>query len=320
MSTRFCSRCGAVLRAGVCPRGHPQRANRRARRRRGRSAVLTVLVILLLSAVGYAALFWYPARAAGELMRPTSAEFADALQAYRATTAALPPPETDPEAVPQAVGAILDRSDDARLEISRAQGSLESREPTPIPIVSGRSPLAEAREVREDMLAFYTSALETVANLEGVAGYLTEITSVLPQADNLQEALGDPDDGQVGAIVAASSPIAQQLVADLRALVPPSQLGGLHESLLAIARRIRGDLEDAGRAGGQAGAPVAQALLTDIRQELAEFRTTVGEASAVALEAGLAGDLQAVEDQADGIADRLRSLREHYGVAGLTIP
>jgi hypothetical protein len=322
MASRFCTVCGAVLRDGVCPRGHPQRAaRRRPERPRRRGPILALLLTLLLGAAAYVALFLYPERAAGDLLRPSSQEFAGALQGYRGVVQAVPPDGTDPEAVSSAVGALLEETDDARAVVTRAQSALEAREPVGWPVVSGRPPLDDAARIRDRMLSFYTGALELAADLENVSGYLTELGTALPLIDNLEQALGRPNGAEgTDQIVASAAPITEQLLADLEAQVPPEELGSLHESLLAIADTIRQDLEEA-EASNQPGAePVVAALLDDARDELETFRTTVATSFDTALGAGIGEQIRRLDRQAGRVIADLGAVRDDYGLTGLTIP
>jgi hypothetical protein len=322
MASRFCSVCGAVLRDGVCPRGHPQRAARRQPpRRRRRGPILVILLTLVLGAAVYGALFWYPERAARDLLRPSSEEFAEALEAYRSMVQAVPPAGTEPEAVSSAVGAVLQETDDARATLARAQGALESREPVGIPVVSSRPPLEDAAMIRDRMLSFYTGGLELVADLENVSGYLTELGSALPLIDNLERALGQPG-GREGPdqIVAAATPVTEQLLADLEAQVPPEELGSLHESLLAIADTIRQALEEAASSNRPGAEPVVAALLDDARDELETFRNTVGTAFDTALGSGIGEQIRRLDRRAGRVITDLAEVRDDDGVTGLTIP
>jgi hypothetical protein len=320
MSSGFCSVCGSVLRDGVCPEGHPQRAaRRRPPRRRWRGPLALILTLVLLGAAAYAALFWYPERAAGDLLRPSSEEFAEALDAYGSMVRAIPPEGTEPQAVSSAVGVMLEETDDARTTITRAQGALEAREPINIPVVSSQSPLDDAARIRDRMLSFYTGSLELVVDLESVSGYLTELGSTLPLIDNLDRALGEGQDA--GAIVAAATPVSEQLLADLQALAPPEELGSLHTSLLAIAATIRDDLEEAAASADQPGAePVVAALLDDARTELETFRETVATAFDTALGAGIGEQIRRLDRQAGRVIDDLTEVRDQHDLTGLTIP
>jgi hypothetical protein len=323
VSAGLCSVCGAALRDGVCPNGHPQRASRlEARTTRGgfRRTLVWVLVLLLISAGVYAALVWYPRRAAADLMRPSSEEFAAALNAYRSTVATFPPGRTDPQALIDGADEVVTAAGAARQEIGRASAELEQREPVDLPVVSSRPPLRQAVATREGMQAFYASALETVASLEGIAGYVTSVAPVLPQLDNLEQRLGRPTAEEVGATVAAATPIADQVVADLRATTPPEQLGGLHASLVAIAQRIRADIDELARAGQQGSQPVVNATIQEIRAEITSFRETLGGTPRDAANAGLEDQKAEVDRLAENVITGLETLRDTYGITGLTVP
>jgi hypothetical protein len=324
VSAGFCTVCGDALRDGVCPNGHPQRAQQRGRRQQARRRyrnLWTFLVVFLLVAGGaYAGLVWYPQRAAGELMRPSSEEFAGALEAYRTAASAFPPGATDPQVLVDASNAVLAASPPARERLSAASTALQRREPPNLPVVSSRPPLQQARDVREQMIAFDTRALEVVARLEAVAGYVTQVATTLPQLDTLGSTLGNPKPTEVGAAVAAATPIADQMMADLRALTPPDELGGLHSSLVAIARRIRADLDEVIGAAESGAGPVVTALVENIRGDLDSFRQTLGTAPREAGRAGLAPSLLRVEAIAQQVIAGLRALRDVHGLSGLTVP
>jgi hypothetical protein len=283
---------------------------------------VVLLLTLILGAAAYVGLFWYPEQAAGDLLRPSSEEFAEALDAYRSMVQAVPPQGTEPQAVSSAVSGVLAETDESRATIARAQGSLEAREAVGIPVISSRPPLGEAARIRDRMLSFYTGSLELVADLENVSGYLTELGSALPLIDNLERALGQPggDQGTDG-IVASATPVTEQLLADLRAQVPPEELGSLHQSLLAIADTIRQDLEEAAASADEPGAePVIAALLDDARDELVTFRETVGAAFDTALGAGIGGQIRTLDRRAGRVSADLADLRDDYDLTGLTIP
>jgi hypothetical protein len=279
---------------------------------------LVVLLLVVLGAAGaYFGLVLYPERAAADLMRPSSAEFTDALVAYRTTVEALPPGATDPSVLLQQATTVLETADDAREQLSSARGSLEAREASDLPIVSSRAPLEQAIRIRDQMAAFYTAALENVADLESVAGYVSELGGVLPQLETFDQTLGG---GELSSAVASAIPIADQFIADLQALPPPDELGALHTSLLAIARRMRADLDELSQAGDPADSPVVAALLDDVRGDVETFRQTVGTAPDVARQAGLGTRLRNLTAHAQRVTDGLRSLRDDQGISGLTIP
>ncbi len=320
VSTRPCTVCGAVLRDGVCPNGHPQRAASRAReqRRAGPLLVLVTVLVLLVAGGAYTALTWYPRRAATDLMQPSSTEFAVAAGAYRAAIGALPPAATDPQVLVDQSATILTAAGAARQQLTDASSLLEGREPTDLPVISDRPPLNTAIRLREEMLAFYTMALETVADVESAAGYLSSLAPILPELDNLATTLTDPDD--LGAAVAAATPVADQVIADLQALTPPDELGGLHSSLAAIARRIRADLDELTETGQTGQTPVTRALLENVRTDIGTLRETMGTAPDAARQAGLGAQIEEIEVRIVGIIEALTTLRDRYDITGLTIP
>ncbi|MGH2765498.1 MAG: hypothetical protein ACRDKA_06260, partial [Actinomycetota bacterium] len=145
--------------------------------------------------------------------------------------------------------------------------------------------------------------------------------AVLPQLDALSSTLGTPrDEAEVRAAVAAATPIAEQLLADLRALAPPEELGGLHSALQAIARRIRADLDEVDRTAQTGVTPVVRALLAGIRAAFDTFRQTLGTAPQEAGAAGLTADRDEVESLAQTIVAGLQTLRDVHGLAGVTVP
>jgi hypothetical protein len=322
MSAGFCSVCGAVLRDGVCPNGHPQRAHRRLHHRRRRRGLWTLLVLfLLVSAGAYVGLVWYPERAAADLMEGPSRAFEASLGAYRTTVSAFPPGATDPQALVDGCNAVLTTSGPTRDQLGADTIELERQGAPDVPVVSSRPPLQQARELRDVMLDFNISAQEALGRLEAVCGYVTQVAEVLPQLDTLGSTLADPRDlGAIRASVAAATPIAEQLLADLRALAPPPELGGLHSGLQAIARRIRADLDEIDRTAQAGAAPVVRALLGDIRSSFDTFRETLGTAPQEAGAAGLATALEEVEGLAQQIVEGLRALREVHGLTGLSVP
>jgi hypothetical protein len=322
VSAGFCSVCGAVLRNGVCPNGHPQRVDRRLRqRRRGRGLWVLLLVFLLLAGGAYAGLVWYPRRAATEVMEGPSKRFAASLSAYRSTVAAFPPGPTDAQALVDGCGAVTSTSAPTRERLGEDTIQLEGQAPPDLPLVSSRPPLLQAREIRDLMLEFNTAAQEVLGRLEAVCAYVTQAAGVLPRLDTLNATLGDPRDAaEIRAAVAAATPIAEQLLADLRALAPPAELGGLHNSLVAIARRIRADLEKIDRTAQAGGTPVVRALLGDIRSSFDSFGQALGTAPREAGAGGLTAATQRAEELAARIVEGLRALREVHGLTGVTVP
>jgi hypothetical protein len=276
---------------------------------------------LLVSGGVYAALVWYPERAADQLMRPTSEEFAGALEAYRATVSAFPPGPTDPQALVDASNAVLTTAPETRERLTTSATELTNRNPPDIPVISSRSPLGEARALREQIIAFYTQALDVVGRTEASAGYLTQAAAVLPQLDTLATTLGNPEEpGEVRAAVAAATPVADQMLADLRALTPPSELAGLHTSLQAIARRIRDDLDEAARTAQTGAAPVVTALLEAIGGTMETFRETLGRAPREVARAGVAAAAGQVDALARQIVAKLHALRDVHGLTDVTVP
>lgn len=321
MSAGFCTRCGAVLRDGVCPRGHPQRATRgRPRRRRRRRGPITFIVLLLLLAgAAYAGLFWYPVRAAGDLMRPSSAEYVEAAGAYRDAVATLPTDAPDAESAVGVADELATTTDEARALVADALIRLQERKPASIPIVSGRRPLEEALALRERMLAFYSTALDGLDGIGDVAGYLTDVSQALPELENLERAIGDPrGQGAVEQAIEDAKPVAEQLVGDIEAVEAPDEVGSLNAELLAIVRRIRDDLDAAEETGGAAATLIAQ-LLSNVRDEVVAFRDALAGAAQSARESGLGpilGEARRVTDEIDqGLADL-----DTVGVSGLTLP
>lgn len=254
-------------------------------------------------------------------MRPSSQEFSSAVEAYRGAAGALPPAATDPQVLADLAATVLSASVPARGQLSDASAALSERTPLDLPVISGRPPLAEAISLRERMTEFYTGALQALSGLERTASYLTQAAAVLPALDSLEERMqtADPDSPQVA--VDASIPVSDRLIADLQALTAPDELGGLHESLVAIAQRIREGLDALARSrGGQAGKPVVAATIKTVRGEIAAFRQTFGTAPAQARRAGLGPLLKEVDALAVEITQRLATLREVHGLEGITLP
>jgi hypothetical protein len=321
MAAQTCTRCGAALRAGVCPNGHPQRAARRRRRGRrwGRTIALVVVLLLLAGAV-YAALAWYPRRVAGQSVAPTSRAFSAALTGYRQMLSGYPPPPR-PRAVEQATAALLERADPARQAVAAGQGELDANRLPSLPIVGTRPPMSTAAEVHEQMAFFYTGALEVVGDLEAIARYLTQVGPTLPKLQNLREELGDPrSPGEIDRAAAGARAVANQLIADLRAVTPPEEMGPIQAALLATSRAIRRDLDDIDRISRQGRTPVLRALIEDVESRIRSYRQTFTAGPREVMEAGLGTAVASVERTAAGIIQRLALLRDDYGVAGLTVP
>lgn len=321
MSPALCSVCGAILRDGACPNGHPQRAARREGGPTRRTRIFPiVLLLVLVGGIAYTALFWVPNKAAGDLMRPSSREFAAAVTAYRGATGALPPGATDPQVLGDLAATAAAATGPAREEITAASIAITERSPLDIPVISSRPPLPEAVAIRERMTEFYTLALQAISGLERASSYLAQAAAVLPALESLEANAIETDPDAPQSAAASSIPIADQLIADLQALTAPEELGGLHESLLTIAQRIRDGLDAlAGARGGEAGRPVVAATLKSVRDEIAAFRQTFGTAPRQARGAGLGPLLDEVDALAVEIAERLDGLRD-AGVGGLTLP
>jgi hypothetical protein len=275
-------------------------------------------LLLLGAAAAYGALRWYPMKAAGDLMGPSSEEYTEALRAYRATVASFPAAGTDPKPVVQGAEQVLVQAESSRADIAAAQLALEGRSAPDVPVISDRPPLDSAILLRDRMLRFYTGALGTIADLEGTAGYLTELAGTLPQLRDLREALG-PGGGEVGPTIESARPISTQLAGDLEALTPPEQLGSLQASLEAFAGQITSNLDQAAEAGGQAAGPVFRALMDDIRGEIRSFEDAIAQAPETALDAGLRRQLRGLANRAQRIEAELSALRDQ-AVPGITVP
>jgi hypothetical protein len=158
-----------------------------------------------------------------------------------------------------------------------------------------------------------------VADLESLAGYITELSRTLPALQNIESMLRKAGASDLSVAVAEATPVAGQLSADLEAITPPEELGAVHASLQAIAAQITSDLEQAGETAGQAAEPVLRALVRDIIGEVRDFRLAVATSPATALESGVGTQLRSVERVTARITEDLRALRAG-GVTGLTIP
>jgi hypothetical protein len=317
-ATGTCTRCGLPLRGGVCPNGHPQRAARRRRRRWPRLLRIAWAPILVL-VIAYGGLFWYPGRAAANLMVPSSEEFERVRTAYEATTAAFPN-APDPAALVQQAAAVLGAADSAREAITDAETRLEARSPVSFPVLDRRPPLPLAHDLRERMLSFYLGALELVADMEGVARYLTEVAVVLPKLEDLRSALGNPrTPAEADAALPAARGVADQLLADLDALTPPVETGSLHESLRAIAGTTRSHLDELDRVRGRTARPILATLVTEIGAQLDTFRNTFIGGPGAALEAGLAPKMAELGSQIRLIAEGLARLRDEHGLDDVVV-
>jgi hypothetical protein len=282
-------------------------------------ALLFVLVVL--AAAAYGGLVLYPRTAAENLMAPSSEDFADSLVAYRATAGAFPPGATDPQALSDIATAVLGAAGEARSRLGEASSDLQGRQVVDLPVVSSRPPLDDALAIRERMSEFYASALEVVAGLEAVAGYVSQVSGVLDEVQGLQETMNAARAPEPGPSVNSAIPVADQLIADLQAITPPDELGALHESLAGIAERIRLGLDDvtAAAGGGRESTPVVAATLQSIRDEIATFGATLGSTPRLARRSGLGEELQAVDNLAVRITRGLVTLQDQ-GVDGIVLP
>jgi hypothetical protein len=280
-----------------------------------------VVLLLILAGVAYTTLIWVPRTAAGNLMRPSSQEFAEAVEAYRGAVGALPPGATDPQVLADLAATAVSGAAPAREQISEASVALTERQPLEVPIVSGRPPLPEAVEVRELMTEFYTGAQQALTSVEVASGYITEAAAVLPALASVEERMQTADPNNPEVSVSAAIPVADQLIADLQALTAPEELGGYHAALLTIAQRIRDGLDALATArGGQAGRPVVAATIRSVRNEIAAFRQTFGTAPRQARGTGLGPLLEEVDALAVEITQRLSALRDTHGLDGITLP
>jgi hypothetical protein len=321
MTTQTCTRCGAPLRGGVCPNGHPQRVARRRRRGRrwGRAISLAVL-LLLLAGAAYAALSWYPRRVAGQELEPTSRAFSEGLAAYREILAVYPA-RPRPRAIEQGARALLEQADPTRQTLGVGLGELDEHRIPSLPVIGSRPPLSIATGIHEEMFFFYTGALEAVADLEGVSRYLTQIAPTLPKLENLREELGNPQTpGEIDRAAAGASAVAGQLIADLRAVAAPEEMGPIQAGLLATARAIRQDLDDIDRISRQGRSPVLRALIEDVESRIRSYRDTFRAAPRETMDATLEPAIAAVDRSVRRIIKDLTALRDDYGVAGLTVP
>jgi hypothetical protein len=216
VASRTCSVCGRPLRAGVCPEGHPQRAARSRKQAKGgrawgRKVIPALVIVLVLGGLGYGALVWYPVGAARSVMEPTSAEYVEALDAYREAVTDFPGPgELD------AAAGFLEVTDRARSTITDARIGLESRELPSIPVISDRPPIRLSEQAREEMIQLYSGSLELVGDMEAAAGFLSDVSAVLPSLDNLRSALTVPSTpAEAAQVAAATRPIAEQLAAEI---------------------------------------------------------------------------------------------------------
>jgi hypothetical protein len=316
-----CSVCGATLRDGACPNGHPQRAARREGSSRRRRLFPLILLILIVGGIAYTTLVWVPRNQAAELMGPSSREFSESVEAYRGAAGALPPGATDPGVLADLANTAVAATGPAREKLSDASLALSERTPLDLPIISSREPLREAIALRARMTDFYTAALQAISGLERAASYLAQAGAVLPALANLEEALVTADLNAPGVALDSAIPVSDQLITDLQALTAPDELSGLHQSLLTIAQRIRDGLETLVTfKGGQAGKPVVAATLKSARDEIAAFRQTFGTAPRRARGGGLGPLLDEVDALVVEITGRLSALRTVHSLDGITLP
>lgn len=277
-----------------------------------------MLLTLVLSGTIYAGLVWYPQRAAGDLMRPLSEGFSGSASAVAATVAAFPA-EPGLESL-AAAGEVLSAAEAARGTLAAAQLDLEERTRVAIPVISGRDPLRLANTTRTRIEELYPEALQLIGDLEAAARYLTQLTPLLPTLDNLEAALGGPiGRGGLERILGGARPIADQLLADVRTLAPPDELATSQASLLAIARGIKGSIEELERVGGAGGSPVLRALIEDVRAQIESFRQAAAGAAAQARVGGLDERIAALAEREAKITADLAALAEQ-GVDGITFP
>lgn len=321
MAAQTCTRCGAPLRGGVCPNGHPQRAARRRRRgRRWGRAITLALLALVVAGSAYGALAWYPRRVVGQNVGPTSKAFSQGLAAYREILAEYPT-RRRARAIEEGAGALLQLADPARRALGSGQGELDGHRIPSLPVIGTRPPLSTAAAVHEEMAFFHTGALEVVADLEAVARYLTRVGPTLPKLENLREELGNPTTpGEIDRAAAGATAVASQLIADLRAVTAPEEMGPIHAGLLTTVRAIRNDLNDIDRISRQGRSPVLRALFEDVESRIRSYRGTFTSAPAETMDAALGPAIAAVDRFVRRIVEGLVDLRDVYGVAGLTVP
>jgi hypothetical protein len=177
-----------------------------------------------------------------------------------------------------------------------------------------------ARDLRDRMLAFYLGALELVADMEGVARYLSEAAALLPKLDELRGTLGNPrTPTQVDAVLPAARAVTDQLLTDLNALTAPTEVGSIHESLRAIAGTTRGQLDELDQVRGRTARPIVATLVTEIGTQLDSFRETYVGAPAAALEAGFAPRMTELANQIRSIVEGLTTLRAEHGLADVLV-
>lgn len=300
---------------GACPRGHPQRATRHTGKRSRRLEALALLILLITGAL-YGGLIWYPRKAAEDFAQPVSADFAEALGAYRAAVGAFPPGTTDPSVMIDAAGRMTQAIGPARDVLTTSRDGLEANTISTIPVISDRPPLDEAKALQEDLANFYPSALEVMARLERVAAYLAEVSPALGSLNEMIPLLTGPvvESGSADKAVAPAA----EVVGFLDATAPPEETGGLHSALQAIAGQINEDV--ARLANIDEPSPVAKALLSGLRNDLGTFGETLGKAGVLARRAGLG---RPITDAKQAVAETIAgliALRDEHGLSGITVP
>jgi hypothetical protein len=168
---------------------------------------------------------------------------------------------------------------------------------------------------------FMTGALEVVGDLEAVARYLTQVGPTLRKLESLRQELGNPRaPAEIDRAAAGARAVAGQLIADLRAITPPEEMGPIQAALMATARAIRKDLDDIDRISRQGRSPVLRALIEDVDSRIHSYRATFTAAPRETMDAALGSAVDAVNRSVRGIVERLVVLRDEYGVTGLTVP
>lgn len=274
------------------------------------------MLILLLTGALYGGLIWYPRKAAETFAGPVSADFAEALETYRAAVGTFPPGATDPSVMIDAGGRMTAAIPPARDALTAAQNTLEAEQIAQVPVISDRPPLDEAGLVEQELSAFYPAAREVIGRLERVADYVSALAPALAGVDQMVAVLSGPvvEEGSAPQAV----PMADEVVATLEGLAVPDETGGLHSALLAVAQEIR---EDVGRlAAFGEPSPLAKARLAGLRNDLATFRETVGKAGVLVRRAGLGRPIAEAKEAATGAISALLSLRDEHALSGITVP
>jgi hypothetical protein len=253
-------------------------------------------------------------------LQPTSRAFAGPVEAYRSILEVYPA-RARPRAVQKASAEVLDEVGPARQALSRGQAELQAHPLPNLPVIGSRPPISIAAGVREEMQFFYTESLEIVADIEGIARYLTDMAPTLPKLENLRRELGNPrTPGEIDRAAAGALAVANQLIADLDAITPPDDMGPVHAALQTGSRAIRRDLRDIDRGSRQGRSPVLRALIDDVESRIRTYRDQFAAAPGEALETTLEPSIEFLERRVRRIAEGLTSLREDYNVPGLTVP